>query len=1644
MGLGDWLEDAIYGAADVANTVDRYINPFHVDAVREKNKNGDWTQRANPSRNAPLAPVAQSGFQHPLERAMQGLTWTYDNAISQPISTFLLVTGNPDTSFGAKFSASEYSRAWHAAEHISPAQAFFMSGPDPGALYGTHEKHQVEKAINSPLTYAQPSLSDLPPGFEDLPEEEKQSFLKQAGMPAAGNAYVERLRRESAFFKYSSGAGDFAVRWWLDPAILGGKAAGLARRELVVKPRPRAGWSSSDISEIMANSTMGKAQDFLWANRENPALINNLTMFRKSALGPRAGGIISSLKSPEEVNLFLRTTLGDVNARATLESRNAEAAYRLQQDTARLSNTDLNLNRFNRKGMERHAAMMESRIQELTEQVNAHVDLTDRYEAMLSHYGELDAINLTRASFARAERRTKAGADYRTGPALGTAGTPRTGLAKSRLYAKDFFGPSLTVVRSFKEAHPNGLIAVDDISKEAIDELRGHIARIPGIGSDARSSMLNDYLRTTTEGERLAKLEEIEATAVNQIAKKHGFSKEEAQALYREYRTNISGGKEMLRRYSAGSFPGEKIHLDEFLDGGGNLMVHPNMVTKLINNHVLIDLKALDTTLARNASSLKALRTNTLGNRDWITNSLDHLNHLWKFGTLFRLGYIPRVLGDDLAGQVARLGAAVMMARTGYGVKNLATNLAHWRPASHYEAQEAAAREGVKYIDEELKPLTQEAAYHRREIEMRRGAVEADARRARDRHRRALNTLNALPEGTAARTLRARQKLVDMRAADVERAEQFKANVGSAKADKLTALDERIAELTTQRAASLAAADGLKEAAQRGFHQARQTYRDVKLPHGTVLPPALAGERGEYFLRTIGSDDSLRTMLQRNKQIVHSNLQRAGNVGVAISYAQDPALFVQSWHKAINHMIMQDPAAKLAVQGKSVEELTHWLTRTPGGLAYRKRLGIKYAPPERIAASVWHEVDEYMPAMSGVREAALKGEADIDYLTELARVGQRPMDVHTTQLGESLARHNDMSRASDRVIDWFYKWAASVPADRMSRHPLFNQLYEGHAQALGMQELRQWGKITQKQADAITEAARRLALKDTRNLVFDIAHRSDTAAMLRFISPFYAATTEAWQRWARIIADKPQTVGYAAMFYNAPASIGWMQDTDGNRIARDGTVVATDPKTGKAVKRFVPKGERRIMARVPKFIAEGPIGKTFGMDSSGNWSISQDSMNLVTQGDPFFNPGTGPIVSIPVNEWVKDKPSQAELARHLGILPFGPTAGSPLLGNTPLGRAADLSLPQTIKNFLTSFDTTDERYQRVKLQIMQKAAYEHATLGKPMPSAREIADMTRNYWRWSAVSAFSQPFATQKPDKYQFFRDQYNNLRRKDPLTADEEFLSRFDESFFIFAQATSKNRVGAEATKAAVELSKRYEQQLAEHPELGALIIGPEGSGPFSPEAYTYQLTHPLVPGGSEMQRTKLSAEEAMKENERRRGWAKFTQLQNAITAQLHSQGFNSFADPGAEELKAMKGAVGRLLGDAMLPDGSRNPFYNEAWSEDFNTFDPHKYDRLIPGLTDVAYSDMASNPNRSDLRQLQTYLAGRQALMQELQARGATKGGAKSLKAKANADLAQNWARFVDSLIEQDTRFGDLHHRYLSRDLGVDVEELANQEVQ
>lgn len=1664
--IGDGLAHGLEKSVEGLNVVDRYINPFHQE------------QTLTPEGQAAFQAAQQSGTAQPhgfaapgLEDTMQGMRWLWTNAVSHPLATTALVgkmnRGNNSAWGGDYFNSHAWGQAWRAAEHISPGQAFIMN-PD-----------EAKAAIDSPLLYYKPPEAYLPPDFSKLPEGDQQRLLKDAGMPAIGNAYVEKMRGNSAWYKYGSGALDFASIMFLDPTAVAGSIIGKSAKIASIEKAPKGGWSAEQIDSVLSQSRMQQMMGALWRNKDNSQLIMNTKLAQQSGMGgPRFANILNKLQDEDELGLFIRTGMGDGRALDELTARNALVRPRIDAAWRRLDNLGLMRSRYS--NFPNVQAMVEHQMDQVTAGIQADTALVNRYDDIIGTQGLLDELHVNRwgGVMRAAEDATIAQNQYRAGAARGAvsgvirgqrrgatiqpsqpfltytrheaARDPITsGVVHSRLWGiSDFFQTPVTLIRSVKNMHPNGYMRIDTLDKDSINELRGHLARIPGMSESGRANILNKYLQTTTEHERAGILDEVGRFGAAKVAQRYGVSPQIGVDLWRKHVALQQGEVAKMReRYTAALDPersgegGNPLHLDELPDVGGKISITPFTASRIMNGHTFQDIDELSKVLARHGGRLQTLRQATGGAKDYLESAADYTNYLWKFTTLFRLGYIPRVLGDDLASQWASAGTAAMALRTGKGVLNAFENGARWIAKPALQAREQNALNGAGYAMDEMKLLRPQIKRLDAHLaaDVRSRALEATA--ASRRHAAAqakLATLDPLDRSPAAMAVR---KFANDRAQQLNQAQmRVAAGPSPGKTQALVDMKNQHDHLSRYHDLSMRAAEDYKASYQKVI----QGSKSVKVD-GVDFPAAFAGRSGAYAHDQISADTSVGNIFATNKQLVRGNLERAFNHGgVPISARQDPAAHLDAWTHAINNVIMQDSLSKLAVKGWSAQEMTRWLERDPAGQAYRARLP-KRILPEEFARSAKYEVDQYMHSPE-LRMKAMEGPEAVtpEWLNKaFPNLSDRP-DVHTGQIGLSQLSHMN---ALDRVIDKFYKYAATLPANRMSRHPLFNQFYEGHMTQAVKQVQKQGGNIRQmsvEQVETMAHNARQLALRDTRALVFDIAHRSDAAAALRFLSPFFSATSEAFQRWGRVIGDKPQILGYAGNWYNAPAYTGHVQDMDGNRVDDRGfTYIPQYPlkadgtpdysKKPTVIKRLVPKSERYIITRMPKWVTQSPLGAALNIrESNGSLLLSQNSINMVTQGDPWFNPGVGPIVQIPVNEFVKDKLKPAELARRMGVLPFGVQGGT-LFGENPFGRAAGIALPAAFKNFITSYDTSDQRYQQVKSQIMNRAIYEHDVLKKPMPTAKEIADRVHDYWTFAAVASFVQPFATQRKDPYQFYYDQYNALRRQNPLTADDEFLKRYEESRFVFASELSKSS-GIPPTTAAVEAMKKYGSYIAKHPELGALVIGPEGKGPFSPEAYRYELNNPLVPGGSEMMRTKMSADEALKENQKRLGWAKYTARMNDLTSRLNKAGFKTFDEDGAEDFANEKRAWTQVYSNPLKPDGTANPYYNAAWAEDYNTYNPQKYNAMIPALTDIAASKLADDPRRADLRQLKQYLGGRLVLVRQLQQLKEA-GEPSTLQAQQNADLRLQWAYFVDGLIEQSPSFGDLYHRYLSRDMGVDA---------
>ncbi len=246
---------------------------------------GDGVTLNGPTEGSHFSPNAEpKGLNVGIEQSLAGMKWLRDNGISQPLSTALLMgkegRRSNDDAFGFSadyFSADKWGKAWDAANHISPGQAFGLN------------KDEAKQAVGSPLLYYKPADSYLPPGFGDLPEDQQQELLKAAGMPAVGNAFIQQERENSSWFKYGTGAIDFGTAVFMDPTTMALGAAGRVRNSVITMRKPATGWSPQDIDAIMSKGTTQKLMDGIWANKDNPQLLNNTAMAQRSASVDREG-----------------------------------------------------------------------------------------------------------------------------------------------------------------------------------------------------------------------------------------------------------------------------------------------------------------------------------------------------------------------------------------------------------------------------------------------------------------------------------------------------------------------------------------------------------------------------------------------------------------------------------------------------------------------------------------------------------------------------------------------------------------------------------------------------------------------------------------------------------------------------------------------------------------------------------------------------------------------------------------------------------------------------------------------------------------------------------------------------------------------------------------------------------------------------------------------------------------------------------------------------------------------------------------------------------------------------------------------------------------------------------------------------------
>lgn len=762
-----------------------------------------------------------------------------------------------------------------------------------------------------------------------------------------------------------------------------------------------------------------------------------------------------------------------------------------------------------------------------------------------------------------------------------------------------------------------------------------------------------------------------------------------------------------------------------------------------------------------------------------------------------------------------------------------------------------------------------------------------------------------------------------------------------------------------------------------------------------------------WLYRTLNSSSSdFDELLGVTEDGILSRLrERTGSFGGSVT--PDMPEFGPSWERAVNLQFGQDVVGRRLLRGDSIEEVTQWLRSTPQGQAAARRFSFRAGDdPTEWVRTMSEVIDDYTLGNPTLRHKAILGTAKADDLRKV-QSDLGGMVVHG-ELVAQLTGSGVIKSWADTTIGQAFKALGQTPTDVLSRNPFFSHLYQAEAKRLVNIAAEQFPEgLAEAQIRQIENSAREYALRESKELLYDLAEDSRLSEMASFFMPFYSAWQEVATRWAGLAWESPDFVAQLRQVWQAPDRAGVVVDERGWET-KDGR--AKNPLTGEWV---APKGDPYIVLGLPGWATENIPG----LKSLGEMVISKKSANLLLQGPPGFSP----VVAIAVNEIAKERPDLEESLKF--ILPFGVTNDT-----------KEMIMSATMKRGKTLMEGEDNvQYAnaRNRMYLTQLVEY-NLGLRKEKPTWESAGKATdaqyklRTFLSWTAPVSITfnspyQPYIEVYRAAQERFKDEPAPLGRHpdgEPIQADEWFFDRYGEEFYALTVSLSKSNDGIPPTQEGIAFRKEF-RDLIEDPDLaglGGLIIGKEGAGEYSNFAYQSQLSNRIRPGSGTRQRDPRSLEEVAAAPDIGAAWIKYGRFMDLIEAERINRGLPNLQVKAASDLAEAKRQFTAKL-EADYP----------AWADARQPPNLNAAKKRLAGMRKIANDQRLAG--RDEFVGLREYLDARDLVTAELDRRKA-----KTLTAVSNQDLAQAWESIKGALIEKNLAFGDLFYRWLENDdLGV-----------
>lgn len=1165
----------------------------------------------------------------------------------------------------------------------------------------------------------------------------------------------------------------------------------------------------------------------------------------------------------------------------------------------------------------------------------------------------------------------------------------------TRLIRNGFYSPAVRMVQSFGDRMPEGFI--DHNAPDAYERVAEMLKRVPGLGADTRLGMVNEYSQAGDKISRSKVLERIHTSVIDHMAAGLKLDPETSAVIndmrkagFAKTMMKLTGQAHPTQRFSGAEDQLTGRMVDMVEDGEG-YVISPLAKTQLQMAEPMLPVVELQRLLKRNSGMLRSLRKGGGRAVDNVQAVGDSLNTMWKAATLLRPGYVLRSMSEEQVASAIKFGVASSVIGAGKGGANWALNRAQHVGAivgkTSYTPTTGAkeAKAILKIADE--------------------GEIENARKLGLPTER--IRISNAWP-------------LVQTRISE-ERA-------------SLAEVEKEITRLRAQEGTPPEVIDDLLEKAadHRNVIQEHGDYATALLQEakrstgrrlgegtfeheGQVIPQAFSKAWDNPIPRDqITSARAMETIFARGEAIDNGRIIKTGSWKAV---TPDDPNHMQSWLDGINKQFRQDELFREVAKDPTLKSARAWL-KTPAGKYHLSLLGPRARDSEGTLQAVKQTLDQYLPEGTGLQEKLARNEEIYEHDLRAAIHEDDFPQVHGEELKALTAMFSKQtaSRVVDDIIEKGFNRLATIPNDVMARQPIYLRAQEARMRDLISQEIgyrREIGKdeaLDMATLNKMLDKSDKLARKDISQVVYDPVRTTATEA-LRFVAPFLSAHMDGLQRWGGLIAERPQFLGTAAKVYNAPVAANLVTDQYGRPVDQDGNVEIRDAD-GKVVgHEFVPLEKRVMTLRMP---GDTKNVKGIGKVPAGGIPISLSALNTILPGDPWFNPGTGPFVQMAASEIAKSHPGVGDFLQWAKVIPYGPSENW-----------YDPLVPKYMKeawDAYTAGDPNNTAYQQAYLAEYQRQMGEYAN-GGDAPDMKLVEKNAKRFMYLKALRSWVSPAQVKETpltdSPYQFFVDQFKVLQEVDPKNADALFMQRYGKDYFAFTASLSKS-MGIASTVSADATAERYKDLIERDPDMASLIVGDVyNQGKFSSSVYRKQMEELL---GGKRVREKMTAQEAIRDNQRQLGWQKYNKYMGMLDAALIREGFTSYSQAGAENLQDVKRAIVQTLGAG-----------NEAWAEDFGTVQTNKIPMQIEAMRRITSDDkLMADPLRSDLKILKLYLSARDQLKSTLASRGVQKlsfdvsGNPTGDNADVGFALRQMQLYFVNA----DTGFGDLFHRYLDQD--------------